>query len=76
MVGFLGVALELAVQVLEQRGEIQFVFWAEGMSCARHARILPIDIEAIELISVEEVHHALDKDPAAVGGERDVGEVR
>jgi len=36
----------------------------------------PIDVETIELISVEEIYYALDKDPPARLGERSIGEVR
>lgn len=67
-------SVETLAKLGEQESEVLFVFGTEGVAIAGLTGILPIDIEAVELIAFDKADGAGDKPRTTLGRERDVGE--
>ena len=67
-------SVETLAKLGEQESEVLFVFGPEGVAIAGLTGILPVDVEAVELIAFDEADSAGDKALTRLGREGDVGE--
>ena len=67
-------AVEALAQFGEQQREVLLVFGTEDVAVADLAGVLPVDVEAVELVALDEADGACDEARAGARGERRVGE--
>ena len=66
--------VEGGTQVRHERGEVLLVLRPVGVAVPREPRVLPVHVEAVEVVAPHEVDRARHEHPPAPRGERRVGE--
>src|SRR5580658_5372684 len=66
--------VEAVAQLAQQHGVVLLVLGAKAMARPGHPWILPVDVESIELILVDEFDYALNEEAATLGVQSRIGE--